>query len=190
MILKGFMALGASMATAGAAAQAPAAPAPAVRAAMEKVAWLVGEWEGEGWRAGPDGVVETFKVRERVEPKLGGLILLIEGRGWSDGADGAAIEGHHAIGVFSYDAYAQQYHFDAFVKEGYQTRATPEISEHYYAWSHPAGPSAEMRYAAELSEDGAWRETGSYCRGDDCRQTFEMRLTRINVAPRDSEFSK
>ncbi len=181
MILKHFIALSLGLTTAGtAAAQAPAPPAPAVKAAMEKVSWLVGEWEGEGWRAGPDGAVKPFKVRETVTPKLGGLILLIEGRGSSEGEDGATIEGHHAVGVFSYDAYARQYHFDAFVKEGYQTRATPEIGENAFTWNHPAGPGVEMRYTAQLTENGAWLETGAYCRGDDCRQTLEMRLTRID----------
>lgn len=164
--------------SASAALAQPQPPAPAVKEAMTEVAWMVGKWEGEGWRAGPDGVVETFRVRETVKPKLGGLILLIEGRGWSESDDGATIEGHHAIGVFSYDAHARQYHFDAFVKEGYQTRATPEISENAFTWTHPAGPGAEMRYTAQLTDDGAWLETGSYCHGDECRQTLEMRLKR------------
>ncbi len=159
-------------------------PAPTVKAAMAKLQWLVGEWEGEGWRAGSDGETETFTVRETIEPKLGGLILLIEGRGWSEGDDGARIDAHHAIGVFSYDAYGRRYHFDAFVKEGRQTRTTPAVAENSFTWSHPAGPGAEMRYVAQLTDDGAWDgawlETGSYCRDDDCRQTMEMRLTRIN----------
>ena len=153
-------------------------PAQAVKEAMAKVEWMVGEWEGEGWRADPQGDVHQFNVREVVEPKLGGLILVIEGRGWREGEGGERIENHHAVGIFSFDAYSRQYHFDAFVREGYQSRSTPEISEGKYTWSHPAGPNAKMQYTAQLTDDGAWLETGAYCRGDDCQQTFEMRLTR------------
>ncbi len=171
--------LSAAAAALSAAAAQPPVPAPAVQEAMTKVAWMIGEWEGEGWRTRPDGEIERFKVLERIEPKLDGLILLIEGRGWSEPADGVRIEGHHAIGVFSYDAYARRYHFDAFVKEGYQTRSTPEIGNNTYAWSHPAGPGAEMRYTVQLTEDGAWLETGDFCREEECRQTFEMRLKRV-----------
>ena len=169
----------AATALSGALAQHQA-PAPAVKEAMAKVAWLTGEWEGEGWRAAPDGEVHRFNVRETVEPKLGGLILLVEGRGWSEPAEGVRIDGHHAIGVFSYDAQARRYHFDAFVQEGYQTRSTPDVGDNHYSWSHPAGPGAEMRYTVQLTEDGAWLETGDYCREEECRQTFEMRLTRVD----------
>ena len=164
----------------GAPAQAqPPSPAPAVKAAMQKVAWLIGEWEGDGWRVTQSGAVETFTVSEVVEAKLDGQVLVIEGRGWSHTQDGVRVDGHHAIGVFSYSAHEERYHFDAFVSEGYQTRATPEIGENTYSWSHSVGPNAEMQYTAQLTSDGAWFEIGSYCRADDCQKTFEMRLTRI-----------
>lgn len=180
MISKGTGAFILSFAAAGAAAQAPQQPpAPAVKAAMEDLGWLAGEWEGEGWRAGPDGIVETFTVRESVVPQLGGLVLIVEGRGFQETENGVRIDGHHAFGVFSYDAFTRRYHFDAFVKEGYQTRAMPIVGENEFSWSHPAGPQADMRFTARLTDDGDWLETGSYCEGETCRQTFEMRLTRM-----------
>ena len=43
-----------------AAAQPPQPPAPQVKAAMAKLAWLEGDWEGTGWRDGPAGR-ETWK---------------------------------------------------------------------------------------------------------------------------------
>lgn len=168
------------------AAQSPASPpAETVRAALEKVGWLVGEWEGEGWQLRPDGTRDTFDVRETVRTELGGVLILIEGKGTATLPSGETVEGHHAIGVFSYDAFARQYHFDAFVKDGYQTRGTPVIEENRYHWSHPAGPDAEMRYTVQLDENGQWHETGSYCRADQCSQTFEMRLSRIEAGEVD-----
>lgn len=169
-----------ALAAGPAAGQPSADPAPQVREAMSKLAWLEGAWRGEGWRARPGGR-DTFNVTETVYFKLDGLILILEGRGWSIGENGADIEGHKAFGVLSYDAYAQTYRFDAFVKQGYQSRAEPQVGENEYRWSHDAGPGAEMRYHARLTADGEWFETGERCVDEQCVQIFEMRLSRIEA---------
>ncbi|MEO1135161.1 MAG: hypothetical protein AAFW68_00960 [Pseudomonadota bacterium] len=165
-----------------AAAQPPQTqtPAPMVREAMEKLDWMVGDWRGEGWRVMPGGR-EEFQVDEKVRHELGGLIILVHGQGWSVAEDGSKVEGHKAFGVFSYDAYAQSYHFDAFVKEGYQTRNRPDVGDNSFRWSHPAGPGAEMRYYARLTDAGEWLETGERCEAETCVQTFEMRLKRAST---------
>lgn len=160
-------------------AQAPQPPAPVVKEAMKKLGWMVGDWRGEGWRLEAAGR-ETFDVEETIYEELDGLLIIVKGRGWSEGPDGELIEGHKAFGVFSYDAFARTYHFDAFVKEGYQTRNRPEVSENGFVWSHPAGPGAEMRYRARLTEAGEWLETGERCQEETCVQTFEMRLKRTS----------
>lgn len=162
-----------------AVAQPPAPPAPEVRAAMQKLAWLEGEWRGAGWYNTPGGK-ETYEVSEKAHFHLDGLILVVHGRGWSVAEDGTEIEGHKAFGVLSYDAYAKTYRFDAFVKEGYQSRSEPQVGENEYRWSHPAGPNAEMRYHARLSDDGEWIESGERCVAENCTPVMEMRLSRIS----------
>lgn len=154
-------------------------PAPQVRHAMAKLAWLEGEWLGQGWRAAETGR-ETFQVSEKAEFHLDGIVLMLHGRGWSVDENGNEIESHKALGVLSFDPFAQAYRFSAYVKEGYQSHSTPEIGENEYRWSHPAGPGAEMRYHARLSEDGEWVETGERCAENVCTQIMEMRLTRIS----------
>lgn len=161
-----------------AAGQSQSDPAPMVRDAMEKLAWLEGDWRGEGWRATPAGK-EAFQAAEKAHFHLDGLILIVEGRGWTVGDDGQEIEGHRAFGVLSYDPFAKTYRFDAFVKQGYQSHSQPQVGENEYRWSHPAGPGAEMRYRARLSEAGEWIESGARCGGDDCVQTMEMRLSKV-----------
>lgn len=147
--------------------------------AMEKFSWLQGEWEGNGWRATRDGK-KTFNVHEVVSTQLDGLLLIVEGRGWSIDSDGNETEGHKAFGVFSYDVFAKSFHFDAFVKEGYQSRNKPEVGKNEFRWSHPAGPDATMHYHARLSKSGEWIESGERCVNEVCVQTMEMRLTKIN----------
>ena len=163
-----------------AAAQPPAPPAPQVKAAMAKLAWLEGDWAGAGWRDGPAGR-ETFNAAEKVHWELDGLVLVFHGRGWDEKENGETAEGHKAFGVLSFDAFAQAYHFDAFVKEGYQTRSTPEVGDNEYRWSYPAGPGMEMRYHARLTEDGDWLETGERCAGGACTTFFEMRLKKTDA---------
>ncbi|WP_425410261.1 hypothetical protein [Hyphococcus sp.] len=176
-ILARFIAVSGALAPLQLQAQPPTPPAPKVLAAMEKLSWLEGEWRGDGWRMGPDGK-ETFSVTETAEYVLDGMVLTLHGRGWSEDEDGNEVEGHKAFGVMSYDAYAQRYHFDAFVKEGYQSRSTPQIGENDYRWSHTGGPGVEMRYYARLNDEGQWIETGERCEGDNCTQVFEMRLSK------------
>jgi hypothetical protein len=163
-----------------AAAQPPSDPAPQVLTAMEKLAWMKGEWEGEGWRATREGR-ETFNVRESVGEELDGLVIVVHGRGWAAGENGEEIEGHKAFGVLSYDAFAQTYRFDAFVKQGYQTRTAPQIEDNGYRWSHPAGPDTQMRYFARLTDGGEWLETGERCVKDACVPAMEMRLKRTGT---------
>jgi len=167
-----------SLATAAALAQPPAPPAAEVRAAMAKLAWLEGEWQGEGWRTTPQGKV-TYAAEETGEYDVDGLVLVMHGRGWNEGPNGEIIEGHLALGVLSFDAMTKQYHFDAYVKQGYQSRGTPTVGEKEYRWSYPAGPNTEMRYHAWLSDDGEWTETGERCVGDACTPVMGMTLKKI-----------
>ena len=166
------------LAASTAAAQPPAPPAPQVKAAMEKLSWLVGEWEGTGWRDGPAGR-ETFNAAEKVHWELDGLVLVLHGRGWDVKDSGETVEGHKAFGVLSFDPFAQSYRFDAFVKQGYQTRSDPTVGDKEYRWSHPAGPGAEMRYHARLTDNGDWLETGEHCIEETCSPFLEMRLSKI-----------
>src|SRR5207248_1294846 len=48
---------------------------------MKKLDYLVGEWKGEGWIAFGGGERRTFTQSETIQPKLGGMLLQIEGLG-------------------------------------------------------------------------------------------------------------
>ncbi len=158
-----------------------ASPAGVARTAMSKIAWIEGEWRGEGWRLTREGTRETFQVAESVAPKLGGLIFAVEGRGWGVDDDGKEVEGHRAFGVISFDPIRRAYQFDSFVREGFQAHTSPEVGNNSYRWSIPAGPGEEMRFEAKLTSDNEWIETGERCTEKGCVQTMEMRLQKINA---------
>ena len=164
--------------TAGQQQPAPKTRAAAVKDALQKLAWLEGDWTGEGWAMTRSGTKETFNVTEKVVTKLGGLIIVAEGRGWSYDDAGNEVEGHRAFGVLSYEPFSKEYRFNAFVRDGYQTTATPDVATNSYRWAVPAGPGAEMRYHARLEDDGVWVESGERCAEEKCTPSMEMRLTK------------
>ena len=60
--------------------QAPTPPAAQVEA-MKKLDLWVGEWKGSGWASSGRGQRQEFTIVETVRPKVGGSVLLVEGRG-------------------------------------------------------------------------------------------------------------
>ena len=55
--------------------------------AMNRLAVLEGNWEGQGWyQAGPDAKRRHFTRTQNIQRKLDGQLLIIEGRGHA--ADG------------------------------------------------------------------------------------------------------
>lgn len=156
-------------------AQRPGAGA-AVDSAMAPLAWLVGQWEGSGTMQTRTGS-EVATVRESVEARLGGRVLVVEGIGREPSADGNGRVVHHAFGMLSYDPERRQYVFRAF-RDGGVVDAETRLADGVFTWEI-AIPQGRSRYHIKL--DGQeWLETGEYSLdGTTWRKFFEMRLRRI-----------
>ena len=154
----------------------------AVSAAMEPLEWLVGEWEGEAWiQMGPHGR-ETSLVTERVESRLDGRVLFVEGIGHEKAADGTPGEiVHHAAGVLSYDPDRTRYIFLAF-RDGHVTDAQTSLEEGAFVWGFDVPSGGRVRFRIR-QDGGAWLETGEFSRDDGATwaQFFEMRLHRTGT---------
>src|SRR5262245_48612210 len=78
--------------------------------AMQKIAFMVGEWRGEGWIMMGAGERRTFTQSETVQSKIQGTLVQIEGLGKGKlGGKGEETIVHSAYAVVSYDAKAKQY---------------------------------------------------------------------------------
>src|SRR5690606_36536348 len=108
-----------------ASAQVPASPngSEAQRAAMDRLAFMDGEWRGEAIVHGPQGTM-TLTQTERVGPMLGGSIKVIEGRGYA--ADGSTQ--FNAMATVSWDARAGRYGFRSYA-QGYSGDYPFEVTE-------------------------------------------------------------
>src|SRR5262245_29567126 len=81
----------------------------AQRAAMQKLAFLIGDWAGEATVLRGPGQLIDLDQTEHADFKLGGLILAIEGIGQRNGTPIL-----QALGVISFDDASGQYRMRAF----------------------------------------------------------------------------
>ena len=145
----------------------------AQRAAIDRLAFLDGEWRGEATIHGTQGET-TLTQTERVGSMLGGSIKVIEGRGYA--ADGSTQ--FNAMATVSWDARAGRYGFRSYA-QGFSGDYPFEVTEDGFRWETPAGPGAKIEYVAVV-RDGVWHEVGTWvAEGQPRRQIIEMRLTRI-----------
>lgn len=151
----------------------------AVDSAMAPLAWLIGDWEGEGsmqTRTGREGAA----VREKVESRLDGRVLVMEGIGREPTSDETGRVVHHAFGVLSYDPEKRQYIFRAF-RDGGAIDPAGRLADGVFIWEFEV-PGGRTRYLIR-QDKGEWLETGEFSSdGTTWRKFFEMRLHRVGAA--------
>ncbi len=160
------------------AGEADITPEAAKVEAMQKVSFLSGEWAGEGWFAMGPGERHHFRGREKVEMRLGGTVMVIEGQHWSrthDGELGPLV--HHAMAVVS-PAQDGGYDFRSWLLNRDGGAHSAHVEEGAFVWSMQT-PRGEMRYTIRLDDEGRWHEIGEMA-GKDAQwhQFFEMLLTK------------
>lgn len=152
----------------------------AKRAAMEKLAFIVGDWEGEAVAyMGPGRQIRLWQ-REWVRPKLKGQILAVEGVGRELTASGPKDTLFNAWAVIDWDP-TRGYFMRSNVLDGRVGEFPVELKENGFVWG-TAVPGGKIRYTMTLTPQGEWHEKGEFTR-DEQRwfPTMEMRLKRIVV---------
>ena len=137
---------------------------------IKKLDFLVGKWEGSGWRIGQDGIKHNFDQTENVQFKINSTAILIEGKGFSNGQ---VI--HNAMAVVTSDEDSGQYEFQSYLQNGMKGSFKAEIIEDKFYWY----PNENVRYIISINEQGQWFETGEYNRSGNWMQFFEMSLSKI-----------
>ncbi|MGH7573146.1 MAG: hypothetical protein ACREMK_15090, partial [Gemmatimonadota bacterium] len=157
----------------------------------EPLAWLVGDWEGEGWiQQGPQGGRTEFTQTEHVESAFGGRLLLVEGVGRAKESAGDAGAGpeagsivHHAYGVLSWDLEDSGYDFDTWLVDEAGIDAEATVENGVLTWGFEAG-GGQIRFRIRQMEHGEWHETGQFSPdGTTWHSFFEMNLHRAGEAP-------
>lgn len=146
--------------------------------AMQKLSFMVGTWEGEGWMMLGPGNRQTSHVTETAELKLEGTLLVLEGLGKSQDSEEERIV-HHALGIISYDAATERYLMRAYRAGGQFIDADLTVGDQSLIWGFTDPKAGEIRYTFSLTESGQWHEVGEISRdGENWFQFFEMTLDR------------
>jgi len=158
-------------------AHAAAAEAPDLaqhRAAMQKLSFLEGTWEGGGSIAMGPGPREAFTQVERIQFKHDSTLLLIEGNGKSPKTSETV---HDALAVVTFDPKSGAYKFRSFVAAGRFTDTEGRVDGNTFTWWLNA-PSFKMRYTITVA-NGTWREIGERSTdGSTWTPFFEMSLRK------------
>ncbi|HSH28001.1 MAG TPA: hypothetical protein VK972_09600 [Wenzhouxiangella sp.] len=172
--------------TAAASGSNPALPKQQLDA-MSRLHHWSGTWQGDGWAMTGPGQRQTFEITEQVTKKLGGTVVLVEGRGTSTAPDGTEIVTHEALGVVYYDTASGGYNFQTHDRRGRANEVELEIDEDgIMRWAFRDDHSGSLlRFEIEISGD-TWHETGQVSPdgGDNWYPMLEMTLKRQQAGTR------
>lgn len=150
------------------------------KAAMARLEFLVGRWEGtSAMRMGPGPAVESVGS-EVVQWRLDGLALLVEGEFHSPDAEADESPTHLALGVITFDTKTGLYRFDAHTAAGHSVTSDAVFEDGVFEWRLPETPRGRVRYRLMLDEEGRWYEVGEGTSdGETWHRFFEMTLTKV-----------
>jgi hypothetical protein len=156
-----------------AAAQQPPDTTTAQREAMHKLSFLAGSWSGPvSVHRGPGDPLHLTQT-EKVEYKLDGLVLLIEGK--SVAADGSAP--FQAMATVAYDDATHAYRIRAY-SGGHYVDAEFNLLASGFSWAFDSGP-AHVVNTMHLTAKGEWQETSEVTFGSNPPfRSVEMLLTK------------
>lgn len=150
---------------------------------MNVFAFWAGRWQGEGSMQMGPGEPKKSSVDEKIEYKLDGMVLLIEGVGKSVNASTKQEEVvHHALAVLSYNQVTGQYKFASYLKDGRSTDAwLISTGENKYQWGFDIPGRGKIRYSITLDpSQKTWNEIGEFsAEGNTWAKFFEMNLKKV-----------
>jgi len=149
---------------------------------MKLFAAWEGKWKGEGAMQMGPGEPKKSSVDEKIEYKVDGTVMQMEGLGKTTNASGQDMVVHQALGVLSYDQASSQYKLKTYVKTGHSADAWFTVTgENTYQWGFDVPGRGKTRYTIKI--DGAkktWNEIGEYSAdGTAWNKFFEMNLTKV-----------
>jgi hypothetical protein len=158
--------------------QGPTPPAAQVKA-MKKLDGWVGTWKGSGWASSGRDRRHDFTIVEKVQRKVGGSVLLVEGRGTRKAEKGREVVVHEALAVVSYDDKARRYRWQAHDLRGQAIDVEPKVADGGIVWGfRSAEGGVTVRFTIKFAGK-RWHEVGEASTdGKTWTRFLEMTLER------------
>jgi hypothetical protein len=145
--------------------------------AIQKLAFLTGNWTGTGYiQIGSQK--NSFKESETIVMKLNGTILQIDGEGKD--LQNPELTIHQAFAIISYNIQKTKYLMKAFRGDGEQIDADTKLTDdHSFQWSFANPMAGQIRFTISVL-DKKWTEIGEMSRDDgkNWNKYFEMILMK------------
>jgi hypothetical protein len=165
------------------AAQPVMVDTAARRKAMDKLAFLVGDWGGEATAFTQAGQMKLWQS-EWIRPKLKGQILAVEGMGRRLLASGPADTLFNAWATIEWTA-EKGYMMKSVTLDGRSGEFPLTVSDSGFVWGIDLPQGGKVRYTMRLSPSGEWMENGQYTRdGSTWYPVMDMRLKRTTSPAR------
>jgi hypothetical protein len=149
----------------------------AQRAAMDRLAPLVGHWQGDGDVRFP--TTANVHHNEVVEREVDDLVVTLRGTAYAS-AERTGEPVFRAIGFITYNDTLRRYEVRSFAM-GHAVTATGEfLPSGEFRWGFAPGGPVQIRYTIRFDAT-MWSETGemSYDNGATWQQTISMSLRRV-----------
>jgi hypothetical protein len=154
------------------------------RKAMEKLAFLVGDWGGEATAMVAGGQQLKMWQVEWVRPKLKGQILAVEGMGRRLLAGGPADTLFNAWATIEWTP-EKGYMMKSTTMDGRSGEFPLTVSDSGFVWGIDIPSGGKVRYTMRLTPAGEWSENGQYTRdGTTWYPVMDMRLKRTTSPTR------
>ena len=156
--------------------QEQAGPSPAELAAIKKLDFLVGKWEGTGWmQRGP--ARQEARGTEHVQVKLQGKALLVEGL-FKDVTTKGVV--HETLAVITYDEKAGKYRFSTYLFNRPNAEYELTVKEQGVSWQMNVGQGMMVDFSMGIDK-GDWLEIGEVTMPGRPKTKFlEMRLKKVS----------
>lgn len=126
-------------------------------AALDRLSYWEGSWKGRGWTSTENGVMK-YDQYERIERKLSGELLVVEGKGTTRNKPAEVL--FRAFATLRYDTETDTYLWRA-MSAGSEVEVPFEVTDDGWAWELPLGGPAKMRYESSF-RGSRWHETGEF----------------------------
>ena len=152
-------------------------------AAMRRLEFLIGDWQGTGTLQRGPGNSSTSRVRESAQWRLDGAGILVQGHGTAQMVPGGPeVTVHDALAVITYDKANQRYRFMAWRGDGEPINPTLEVGDRRMVWSFQDPRGFTIRFTMQITPEGHWNEVGEVNPNGTWYKFMEMNLTRVPAA--------